>query len=407
MDRPTATDDGVDTSPVFLKGGLLRSIIILGLSRLVINITRRFTYPFIPSIGRALDVPATSIQRVVAAQAAVGVSSPLFGPIVERFGRRRTMLLALLMVSVAAFIGAALPAYNAFFAVMLVFGLGKILFDLSLLAYLGDRVPYRRRAFAIGTTELSWAGALLVSAWAVGLLLELNGIAAVFFAIGFASAAAFVTVWIGVPPDSPKPTTDTPSASPLVLWRTLRQSPSGLSAAGYSLLVAMSNEIFFVNYGLWMEASFGLTLAALGAATTVIALAEVLGEFTVIGLGDVLGKKRLAAAGALISALSYALLPWLNHSLPFALLGLFVMFLAVEVAIVASIPLFTEIMPQARAVMMSSVGGAAASGRLLGALLGGLLYSLTGSFILMGLIATLVGVGAVLLMAYTIAEREG
>jgi Ni,Fe-hydrogenase I cytochrome b subunit len=48
------------------------------------------------------------------------------------------------------------------------------------------------------------------------------------------------------------------------------------------------------------------------------------------------------------------LLPLASHTLPLALTGLFVVFLTFEFTIVTGLSLFTEILPGARATMMSS-----------------------------------------------------
>ena len=54
------------------------------------------------------------------------------------------------------------------------------------------------------------------------------------------------------------------------------------------------------------------------------------------------------------------------------------LFIFVEIAIVASVSWFTEIMPEARAVMMTGNVAAHSLGRTAGALLGGAVYSIGG-----------------------------
>ena len=75
-----------------------------------------------------------------------------------------------------------------------------------------------------------------------------------------------------------------------------------------------------------------------------------------------------------LSTLSYLLLPLLAQSLPLALLGLFIIFLTFEFTIVTSMSLFTEILPGARATMMSAYLAAAGLGRVVGALSGGSIW---------------------------------
>ncbi|NJL56687.1 hypothetical protein HC928_17130, partial [bacterium] len=42
----------------------------------------------------------------------------------------------------------------------------------------------------------------------------------------------------------------------------LRRSPAALGALAHALLLAAANELFFINYGAWMDLSFNLALAA-------------------------------------------------------------------------------------------------------------------------------------------------
>jgi len=152
--------------------------------------------------------------------------------------------------------------------------------------------------------------------------------------------------------------------------RRLSKERAVLGTLGFSLLVGAANDNLFVVYGIWLESAFGLSIVVLGAATTVIGLAELLGEGLTASIADRLGLKRAIAAGSILSALSYILLPLVGHTLPLALMGLFITFLTFEFTIVTAISLFTEILPHARATMMSSSVAAISIGRAIGALVG-------------------------------------
>ncbi|MDX1993138.1 MAG: MFS transporter [bacterium] len=413
-----------------MQVSLAISVLILTFSRIIINMTRRFALPFLPILARHLGVPLASVQSVVALQAGIGVTSPAFGPLAERYGRKRVMLGALALVLVSALVMVAAPRFTVFAIVMIVFGVGKMIFDPAMYAYLGDRVPYNRRGMAMGATELSWASALLVAGPLVGFLLGFSalvvpavllrgearfipsfpyandGLQAVFLALAIISLTAMLAVSLLLPGDAPqKGVVRSRPINPLAALRILSQSPMGMGAIGYTLALTMANEIFYINYGVWMEQTFQLGPARLGVLTTVIAAAEVIGEFFVIGLSDRIGKRRMALAAALVASIGYIAMPLLSFSLVTALLGLFVAFLAFETAIVSSIPLFTEIMPDTRAVMMSGSVGAGAVGRFTGTAVGSIVFAWTNSFLLIGIVAAVVGLLAFASMARYVQER--
>jgi predicted MFS family arabinose efflux permease len=68
--------------------------------------------------------------------------------------------------------------------------------------------------------------------------------------------------------------------------------------------------------------------------------------------------------------LSYMLLALMGHTLPLALMGLFVAFLTFEFTVVTGISLITEILPGTRGAMMSSNIAAMSVGRVVGAVMG-------------------------------------
>lgn len=384
----------------------LKPIIVLTLTRLIINITRRFPYPFMGTIASQLNTPISAVQNVMGVQAGIGVTSPLFGPLSERFGRKRVMLGALLLMLLVSLLGALTPQFSLFAVVMIAYGIGKMIFDPALQAYIGDRVPYNKRGQAMGITELSWAGSLIVAAPIAGFLLDVGTLQSIFIALAVLMACAAILIATLLPSDKVE-RGDTPAPlNPIIAWGTLRQFPSSLVALCYSFLLVSANEIFFINYGLWMELSFNLVLTALGIVTIVIAIAEVVGEGIVITLADHFGKRQVALIGALLAGLCYVVLPFLNGSLILALGGLFLLFIGTEIAIVASIPLFTEIIPNARSVMMSSNIAAHSLGRMAGAAMGSFLYVTTNNFYFIGLVATILGLSATLILYHYIQDTN-
>ncbi|MEQ9033254.1 MAG: MFS transporter [Aggregatilineales bacterium] len=401
---------------------LTNIILSLTFSRLIINITRRFPYAFLPTIARQFGVPLSAAQNVMAVQAGVGAASPLFGSLSERYGRKRVIIAMLILLVAASILGVILPTFSIFAIVMIVYGISKMIFDPAVQAYIGDRVSYKRRGMAMGFVEFSWAGALLISAPLTGVLLSLSvlqvpdnfldssfgfiptftwqptGIQAVFLALTVLGILASIIVWQFVPADAPAKNAPLNIITPMDTLRLMRGNPAAVGAILSAFLLSTANEIFFINYGVWMESSFNLALTALGTVTIVIAAAEIGGEVSVIGLSDRFGKPPMALSGGIGSTHCYILLPTLNFSLVAALIILFIMFLFVEIGIVAAIPLFSEIMPEARAVMMSGVMGAAAGGRLTGALLGSIIYELSGNFFIIGIVSTVIGATSVFML---------
>ena len=369
--------------------GLVLQLGVATLARLFLNTSRRFAYPFAPALSRGLGVPLTAITSLIAINQATGMLSPVFGPLGDRWGYRVMMLAGLSMLAVGMLAGGLLPVYGAMLLALFLAGLGKSIFDPALQAYVGERVPYQRRGLAIGMIEFGWAGSSLVGIPLAGLLIDRWGWRSPFFVLGGLGLLSLIALRALIPGDGRR---ERSAASPAGLhqaWQRLSRERAALGALGFGFLIAVANDNLFVVYGAWLEATFGLSILALGAATTVIGLAELLGEGLTASLADRLGLKRAVFGGLALSGLSYSLLPLVGRTLPLALIGLFVTFLTFEFTIVTAFSLFTEILPGARATMMSSSLAASGMGRVVGALIGGPVW-LAGGLMATGLVSAVV-----------------
>lgn len=348
-------------------------VAVATLSRLVINTSRRFLYPFAPALGRGLGLPLPAITSLIALNQFTGLLSPLFGPLGDRWGYRAMMLTALSLVAAGMFAAGLLPLYSVLAIGIFLGGLGKSVFDPALQAYVGERVAYQRRGLVIGLIEMSWAGAALVGIPVMGLLLERLGWQAPFLVLGGLALLAAVVLRLAIPSDRARQTAYTrPKLGRL--WQELGRSRVAVGALLFGFFVAMANDTVFTVYGAWLEGSFGLGVVALGSATTVIGVAELSGETLTATIADRLGLKQATLIGAVLSSLSYVLLPLLGQTLPLALAALFITFITFEFTIVTSFSLFTEALPHARATMMAAYLAAAGLGRVFGALMGGPLW---------------------------------
>lgn len=383
-----------------MSKSVARSIFAIFFARLAINVTRRFPYPFVSPIGAAFGLPANSIQNIIALTNGAGLFSPLFGTLSERYGKKTVMLGALVMMTTMSLLGALFADYGVFVLVMFGFGVGKIIYDPTFQAYIGDVIHFSRRARVMGIAELSWALSLVIAAPVAGFLLDVSSLQAIFAFLAILLGTSAIVFWLLVEPAPEKRSQDRPRImNPLSAMRVVSAHRPAVFALLFTVCLTASHEIFYINYGLWMEDSFGLVLTALGAVTIVIAAAEVIGEFIVITLADRFGTKRTTMCGMLIAAALFLIVPNLSFSLPAAMFGVFLIFISIEAAIVSALPLFSEILPNARAVMMSANVGAHSLGRVAGGALGAVIYKFSdGNFLFIGLVAGGLGFLAFLIM---------
>ncbi len=358
--------------------GLIVALAAAALARMLLNTARRFPYPFASSLARGLGVPLDHVTSLIAINQAASLASFLLGPYIDRVGPRAMMLAGMALLSVGMLAAGLIPVYTGVLIGLALAGLGKASYDPALLALVGQRVPFGRRGLAIGLIELAWAGSSLVGIPLAGLLIDRLGWQAPFIALGLLALVAAAVLALVLPPSERTPVDVAADTGARRSWSALARDPAARAGLAYALLFSMANDNLFVVYGAWLEQRFALTVVAIGTATTVIGVAEVAGEGLTATVADRIGLGRAALGGLVLTALGYLTLPLVGQTLPLALGALFVTFLAFEFTVVTALSLFTETLPGARATMMSALGASGSLGRVLGALIGGPVWTMGG-----------------------------
>lgn len=338
---------------------------------MVLNTMFRMVYPFLAVFARGLGVDLPTISLALTLRAFTGGLAPLLAFIGDSRGRKTGMLAGVFIFLLGLGVVMVWPTFPAFLVALILSMLGKYMFDPSMQAYLGDRVKYERRGRVLAVTELSWSLGFLVGVPAMGFLIARYGWRAPFPALGFLGLLAIgVLAWM-VP-------ADLVSSDQVVGLRAnvrrILAHPPVVAGLVMAMLISSGNEVVNLVFGIWLENSFGLVIAALGAAAAVIGISELGGETLAALFTDRLGKPLAISLGLGLNCLAGLALPFLGTSTAGALVGLFFYYLTFEYALVSSIPMMTEIMPSARATVMAIVIASVSVGRALGALLASPLF---------------------------------
>lgn len=348
------------------------SLGIITSARTVINTSVRMVYPFLAIFAAGMNVEIGQISLAMAISMATAAIGPFVAPIADRHGRRTGMLIGLGIFLVGTLLAGLLPGYLTFFLVILLGNLGNNIFVPAIQAYLSDRTPYQKRGLYIAISELSWALAFILFVPLVGLVIEKVTWYAPFWFLSVLAVLMIVLVLIFIPNDASETRSE---ETPLFadFKKVLTFTPALLGML-MGLLIIVGNEVVNVVYGVWIKDSFGLQIAALGAASAVIGFSELAGEGVTAYLADHLGKEKTIFMGLAASSLFVLTLPWLGKSVVGVMIWLFLFYFTFEVIIISALPMMSEVMPQARATMMALFIAALSLGRALGDVLGPFLY---------------------------------
>ena len=397
--RPAAgaADNGAAPS-ADTRRHLVWQIVLASFFRLVLNTARRFVYPFAPLLSRDLHVPLTAVTALIAVNQTTNLLGLAAGPIADRWGSRAVMRTGMALLALGMLICAIAPIYGFVLAGLLLAGVAKTVFDPAVQAFVGHRVPYERRAMAIGAIETAWAGSTLIGIPIMALIIDQIGLRWSFLAMAVLGGLGYVVLAKAIPAASDSIAHQVPRQGILSSLTQLIRIRPAAGMLGFAFCMSLGNDNLFVIFGAWLERDFGASLIAIGFSSSVIGVAELMGESITALWADRIGLKRSLIVGMMLATGCYALLPIIGTSLSTALTGLFLIFLTFEFSIVCSFSVATELLPNARATMMAGVLAAAGIGRMIGALTGGALWTGAGlwSVAAVSVLATLLALASML-----------
>jgi predicted MFS family arabinose efflux permease len=251
----------------------------------------------------------------------------------------------------------------------------------------------------LGAIELTWAASGLLGVPVAGVLLESLGWRAPFLGLAVAAlTCAGLTLVLDETPLAARA-----RAEPLRLGSILSHR-SAIAFLLTSLPLFFAFENIQVGYASWFESRFGLDPGQRGTLQSLFGVFEIAASSSVSLFLDRIGKKRGVAGGLGVALLGYVLLASVGPlALPLGLVAMSVAFLGFEFGVVASIPLASEQMPQARGAMLALTVMSSGLGRLLGGVSGSALLAGPG-FAFAALVSA--GVAVMTLAVFALGVRE-
>ncbi|MDX1622263.1 MAG: hypothetical protein R3320_14800, partial [Nitriliruptorales bacterium] len=118
----------------------------------------------------------------------------------------------------------------------------------------------------------------------------------------------------------------------------------------------------------------GFSVIGIGAWVIAIGVAELAGESVTLAVGDRVGKRRTFLVGCTLAVAALIALAMASTQLAVGVIAVAFALFAFEVAIVAAIPLGSELRPALRVRFLALVGMSMSGGRIVAAAAGPWLY---------------------------------
>lgn len=374
---------------------------LLTLLRAVLQTITRMIYPFLAVLARGMGVEITAITTALGISMLTALLGPLLAPLSDRYGRRAGILLGVSIFTLSAALVAAFPGFLTFALSLFLGNLAINIFLPAVFAFLGDNTPYERRGLAMGIFEISWAACFLIVVPLMGLLIQNYGWQSAYAALTLLGVVGILSVIVFLPAGRPPAQ---PSREEPIHLRAVLSSRSAILLVLFGLFFASGNELVSVMFGVWIEDTFALQIAALGAASAILGLSELGGEGVAAAITDRFGKERTVALGLLINCAALAAFPLLHHTYPGAIAWLFLIYFSFELAMVSSLSLASEVMPAMRATLLAVYIASHSVARMLGDLAAPHLYQY--GFWLNALVCLILNIAALMILRNIRVEKS-
>jgi len=254
--------------------------------------------PILPRIGAELGISNALLGSLVTAYSTlVGVFALIAGPISDRIGRRRILLLGTGMMSVALAMHALVDDYLSFLLVRVLAGVAGGVLSGAAVSYIGDYFPYNRRGWATGWV-MSGNAFGQIAGIPMGVVLAGSfGFRAPFLLFSATMALTLVLIWLRVPqPAVGYERERLTLAGSIRGYREILVLPGVTAGAVAFFLMFLGVALFVVYLPTWLEQVHGATPSQIATLFLVGGVANVLTGPRAGKLSDRVGRKPMIIA---------------------------------------------------------------------------------------------------------------
>ncbi|MCC5926100.1 MAG: MFS transporter [Bacteroidetes bacterium] len=337
--------------------------------------------PILPVIGEQLSMPE-SLQGILVTSYAVmvGIFALIIGPISDKIGRRRVLLIGTLFMAIALSLHGLAQTWQQLLVMRAVAGVAGGILSGSAVSFVGDYFPVERRGWATGWIMSGAATGQIVGIPLGTVMADYFGFRVPFLLFGLTMFATYFLVWRYVP--QPNVTLNTSRITILGsiknYYQLLRVSKIR-AATGSFFMTFISVGLFVVYFPTWLQQTFDVDGVYIASLFLVGGIANVIIGPKAGKLSDTIGRKGLVMISCLISSVIFAITtftiirPWIAYPFFFLVMSLVAMRVSPFQA------LLTELVPAERRGSLLSLNAALGQAGLgLGGAVAGVLFTVQG-----------------------------
>lgn len=338
--------------------------------------------PILPRIGDELGIPDAALGTLVSAYSLmVGIFAILAGPVSDKIGRRRILILGCGTMTVALILHAFVQGYASFLAVRIFAGMAGGMLSGAAVSYIGDYFPYNRRGWATGWVMSGSAVGQIVGI-PLGIALSGRwGFRAPFYVFAITMAATVLILWLRIPQPPVKRSQGRLSIGRAARdYATMLRRPEVRWACAAYFTMFFGVSLFTVYLPTWLERFQGMSANQIALMYLLGGTANVATGPQAGRLSDRMGRRRIVLMACIGLSVVMVATPWIVRGAVLAYPVFFVTMVLIAMRTSPFSALLTSLVTDERrgSLMSLSVAlgqvGMAAGGALAGPLFAGVGY---------------------------------
>ena len=251
--------------------------------------------PILPQIGDDLGIADAALGTLVSVYSLmVGIFAILSGPVSDRFGRRRILLIGCGTMTVALMLHTLVSDYASFLAVRVFAGMAGGILSGAAVSYIGDYFPYERRGWATGWV-MSGSALGQIAGIPIGIVLaDQWGFKAPFYIFAVTMAATILLLFFRVPQPPGKQSLEQLTVGKAAAdYAAMLRRPEVAWAAVAYFVMFLGVSIFTVYLPTWLDRDLGISGNELALMFVVGGIANVLTGPQAGKWSDRIGRKGI------------------------------------------------------------------------------------------------------------------
>lgn len=359
--------------------------------------------PILPRISEQLGTPIEILGNLVTVYAVmVGLFAILMGPLSDKIGRRKILLIGTGGISLFLFLHGFVTSFWDFLLVRALAGMAGGVLSGAAVAYVGDYFPYEKRGWANGWIMSGIAMGQILGIPLGTLLADMMGFRIPFVLFGSIMALTFILILLKVPQPNVTLSTDrvTLKGSFEKYLILLKRSEVRAVAFAYTVMF-LSISVFVVYLPTWLEDTFGVSGKAIATLFFVGGIANVITGPIAGKLSDRIGRKKIIIISCIGLSLVMALTTYVITDFWIAYVMFFLTMVLIAMRISPFQALSTELIKSDnRGSLMSLLVAIGQVGYGLGGSIAGPFYVQSGY-----VSNTIIGAVMILVMAYVVWQH--